>query len=62
VIDIKKVEKIISDFTNKKIEILDFNRNVMWSNYYNSEYTFNKVTKELNKKFSLEINRRDSLK
>jgi len=57
-VDIKLVQEIIQDFTNKTIEIRDKQGHRIWFNSYTSETTFNKVYRTLSQKFSIELKRR----
>jgi major membrane immunogen (membrane-anchored lipoprotein) len=58
-VDIRKVSEIIQDFHNKRIEIKSKDGFCMWQHKYTSEDTFNKAFREINKKFSEELKRRE---
>lgn len=57
-VDIKQVDKIVHDYSNKKIEIFTKEGYSMWSNIYQNEKNFNKVLSAISKEFSKELQRR----
>jgi len=58
-IDIKNVGCIQQDFTNRTIRVLDKNTYCIWEQSYNSEDTFNRVFREVMKRFDAELHRRE---
>lgn len=60
-IDITKVEKVIQDFSNKRIEVISREGFILWGSTYKNEQTFSKVFSKISKLFSEELQRRDGL-
>jgi len=58
-IDIKQVGALHQDFTQLRIRVLSKNNFCMWENSYTNEDTFNRVFREISRKFSEELNRRE---
>lgn len=58
-VDITKVGEIIQDFSNKSIEIKSKEGFSMWRQNYRSEEAFNRAFREINKKLSEELIRRE---
>ncbi len=61
-IDITLVGGVVQDFTNKKIEVLSKEGFLVWQNSYASEDSFNRTFRAIYKKFSQELQRRESEK
>jgi len=60
-IEIKNVDKIIQDFTNRKISIYDKTKHLLWENTYSNEHNFNRMFNKINKIFLQELQRRTTL-
>lgn len=61
-VDISKVYEIVQDFQNKRIEIKSKEGFCMWQQKYTNEEAFNKAFREMSKKLSEELIRRDGIK
>lgn len=58
-VDITKVSEIIQDFSNKCIEIKSKEGFSMWKQNYRSEEAFDRACREIGRKFSEELKKRE---
>lgn len=58
-IDIELVDRIIQDYQNKEIDIKNKKGQSLWRRRFSSETTFNKVFREISRKFSEEVEKRE---
>ena len=61
-VDISKVYEIVQDFQNKRIEIKSKEGFCLWQQVYTNEEAFNKAFREMSKKLSEELIRREGMK
>lgn len=59
-IDIKNVDTVIQDFQNKSIELKSKEGYLLWQRKYSSESTFNKVFREIHRRFTEELKKREA--
>lgn len=59
-VDIKLVGALQQDFRNKIIRVLSKQNFCMWEQQYTNEEAFNKAFKQMSRKFSAELKRRET--